>query len=81
MTSQTSLFQIPGSGGLNPDTDSRVRKTLKHINVNLGLSPGGLVTAYGDIYNLITPHVRPWQTKFLYLLILFNIFYTPTGWA
>ena len=39
MSSQTSLFQIPGSSDLNPVTDSRVRKTLKCININLGLSP------------------------------------------
>ena len=39
MTSQTSLFQIPAPGGLSPVTDSRVRKILKHLNINLGLSP------------------------------------------
>ena len=39
MSSQTSLFQISGPSGLNPVTDSRVRKALKRVNVNLGLAP------------------------------------------
>ena len=40
MSSETSLFQINTSQGSNPVTDSNVRKTLKNINIKLGLSPG-----------------------------------------
>ena len=37
MSAHTSLFQIHSSKGAIPVTDSRVRKTLKAININLGL--------------------------------------------
>ena len=39
MSAQSSLFQVSGPSGLKPVTDSRVRKALKRINVNLDLSP------------------------------------------
>ena len=36
MSSHSSLFQLPSSSGSSPLTDSRVRKTLKLINIKLG---------------------------------------------
>ena len=36
MSSHSSLFQLPSPLGLNPLTDSRVRKTLKLVNLKLG---------------------------------------------
>ena len=39
MSSTTSLFQVKTAQGLILLTDSRVRKTLKSINVVLGLNP------------------------------------------
>ena len=40
MSPHTSLLQISSKRGLNPLTDSRVRKVFKHINVSLGYRPG-----------------------------------------
>ena len=40
MSSHTSLLQISSRQGLNPLTDSRVRKAFKHINISLGYRPG-----------------------------------------
>ena len=39
MSSDTSLFQLHTTLGSNPLTDSRVRKTLKNLNVKLGFHP------------------------------------------
>ena len=39
VSATTSLFQIQASSGFIPLTDSRVRKTLKSINMVLGLNP------------------------------------------
>ena len=39
MSSSTSLFQIQTASGWVPLTDSRVRKTLKSINLSLGSNP------------------------------------------
>ena len=39
MSPQTSLFQLHTTSGSNPLTDSRVRKTLKTLNLNSGLHP------------------------------------------
>ena len=39
MSAVTSLFQVPAPSGLNPLTDSRVRKILKVINQSLGFHP------------------------------------------
>ena len=36
MSSHSSLFQLPSPGGSSPLTDSRVRKTLKIVNLKLG---------------------------------------------
>ena len=40
MSAHTSLLHISSKQGLNPLTDSRVRKAFKHINVSLGYKPG-----------------------------------------
>ena len=39
MSSEVSLFQIPTQLGLNPLTDSKVRKVFKQINISLGYRP------------------------------------------
>ena len=39
MSPQTSLFQLQTTSSSNPLTDSRVQKTLKILNSNLGLYP------------------------------------------
>ena len=39
MSAHSPLFQIQKVHGLNPLTDSRVRKALKCINSHLGLKP------------------------------------------
>ena len=39
MSGLSPLFQIQNSQGLHPLTDLRVRKTLKHVNIHLGLRP------------------------------------------
>ena len=39
MSPHTSLFQVPTPSGLNPITDSRVRKVLKVLNQTLGIHP------------------------------------------
>ena len=39
LSSQASLLQIPTKLGLNPLTDSKVRKAFKHINMSLAYRP------------------------------------------